>query len=48
MEPWLLGKLLSPFLLLILAVAILIPVRRFLSKRLKDGWMKRVLLLRIS
>ena len=48
MEPWILGKMLSPFLLLILAVTILIPVRHFLRKRMKDGWLKRLLLVRIS
>lgn len=48
MEPWILGKMLSPFGLLLLAVTILIPVRHFLRKRMKDGWLKRVLLIRIS
>ena len=40
--------LLKPFLLLLLSVTILIPARLAVQRRMKDGWLKRLLLRRIS
>jgi hypothetical protein len=37
-----------PFMLLILAVAILYPARMLLQRYMKDGWLKRLLLRRIN
>lgn len=48
MEPWLIGKLLAPFAMLALGVLVLYPVRMFLTRRMRDGWLKRLLLRRIS
>jgi len=47
MEPWVLALLLKPFVLLVLAVCILIPVRVLLSRKMKDGKLKRFLLWRL-
>lgn len=44
MEPWLVGKLLSPFALILLSLVVLIPVRNALRSRMKEGWIKRFLL----
>lgn len=40
--------LLRPFVLLILAICVLYPARRLVETRMKDGWLKRLLLFRTN
>lgn len=47
MEPWLIAKLLTPFVMLIFGVLVLWPVRKA-AERMRDGWLKRLFLRRIS
>ncbi len=44
MSPWLIGKMLSPFFVLLLAAVVLIPCRRALRLHMREGRLKRLLL----
>lgn len=43
-----LAAFLAPFVMLVLAVTVLYPVRRLLQRRMADGKLKRFLLFRIA
>jgi hypothetical protein len=43
-EPWVLGKLLSPFAVVILALVVLLPARKAIQRRMAEGRLKRFLL----
>jgi hypothetical protein len=48
MSNFAIAMLVRPFMLLILSVLILIPVRLAVQRRMKDGKLKRLLLRRIG
>lgn len=48
MEPWQIAVFLKPFVLLILTVCILYPIRVLVQKRMPEGKLKRFLLTRIN
>lgn len=48
MPTFVIAMLIKPFALLILSVLVLVPARLAVQRRMKDGWLKRLLLRRIS
>lgn len=48
MEPWQIAILLKPFALFVLAVLVLYPARRYVQRRMPEGKLKRLLLLRLT
>ena len=48
MEPWAIALVLKPLALLVLFVLVLYPARWAVQRYLPDGWLKRLLLRRIS
>jgi hypothetical protein len=48
MEPWLIGKALSPFAAVLVVWLVTAPCRRFIQRRMKDGPLKDLFLRRIS
>lgn len=40
--------LLKPFVLLLLAVVVLTPARRYVERRMRDGKLKKLLLTRVN
>jgi hypothetical protein len=48
MSDFAIAMLIKPFYLLALSVLVLIPVRLAVQRRMKDGKLKRLLLLRIG
>lgn len=48
MEPFQWALILKPIVLFILCIVVLYPVRRWLTRRMKDGKLKRLLLRRIN
>lgn len=47
MPAWLLGKLLAPFFFIAVVMIVGYPVRRLIERRMREGWLKRLLLRRI-
>ena len=47
MDAWALALFLKPFVFLLLAVLVLIPVRLLLQRSMKDGKLKRFLLWKL-
>jgi len=45
MPAWLIGKILSPFVLMVLMYCITRPASRLVSRKMRDGWLKRLLLI---
>lgn len=48
MEPWAIALFVKPFALLLLFLLVLYPARRAVEKLMKDGKLKRLLLLRLK
>ena len=48
MPPFVWAILLKPFVLLVLTIVVLLPARKAVERKMKDGRLKRLLLRRIS
>lgn len=48
MADWQIALLIKPFVLFVLCVLVLYPARRYVERKMKDGRLKRLLLLRLS
>jgi hypothetical protein len=48
MEPWAIAVLVKPLALLVLFVLVLYPARWAVQRYMRDGWLKRLLLRRVS
>ena len=48
MEPWLIGKLLSPFVMVLVVWLVTAPIRRAVERNMAPGRLKTLLLHRIN
>lgn len=45
MPTWLIGKALAPFVALLLVAFVTRPTSRWVQRRMREGWLKRLLLI---
>lgn len=48
MSPWLIAVFIRPFVMLVLGLVLLYPVRRLVEKRMRPGRLKDFLLYRVN